>query len=119
MICPVRAFKKWQAATSSYQMDQPAFRLENGAPVTANLFNNILKERLKDKLGHIRITAHSFRGGAASMMASLGYSDKEIKAVGRWNSRAVEAYVKQGWAFDLFKRSKKIEDRFDQRSNRS
>ena len=28
------------------------------------------------------------------MMASLGYSDKEVKAVRRWSSRAVEKYVK-------------------------
>ena len=42
----------------------------------------------------MRISAHSFRSGAASMMANLGYSDKDVKAVGRWSSRAFEIYVK-------------------------
>ena len=28
------------------------------------------------------------------MLANLGYSVKEVKAVGRWSSRAVELYMK-------------------------
>jgi len=93
-ICPVRAYKKWYAATASNQPDQPAFRLDDGVPVTATTLNSILHERLTRYLDNQRITAHSFRGGAASMMASLGYSDKDVKAVGRWSSRAVELYIK-------------------------
>jgi len=92
-ICPVRAFRKWHTATKSYQDDQPAFRFSSGIPLTAGQFNSILKERLKGFLDQ-NISAHSFRAGAASMLAQLGYSEKEVKAVGRWSSRAVENYVK-------------------------
>ena len=92
-ICPVRAYKKWQEATSGYNADEPAFRLKNGDLLTATLLNSILKERLAGYIQQ-RITTHSFRGGAASMLANLGYSDKEVKAVGRWSSRAVELYMK-------------------------
>ena len=93
-ICPVRAVKKWMAATANYQPDQPAFRLADGSPLTASLFNRILDDRLSGYLENCKISAHSFRSGAASMMASLGYSDKDVKAVGRWSSRAFELYVK-------------------------
>ena len=93
-ICPVRATKKWWRATKSFQSDQPAFRLGNGDPLTIQMFNKILKDRLIGVLDGYRLSSHSFRGGAASMMASLGYSDKDVKAVGRWSSRAVELYMK-------------------------
>ena len=93
-ICPVRAVKKWLAATMNFQADQPAFRLADGSPLTASLFNKILEHRLYGYLNNHKISAHSFRSGAASMMANLGYSDKDVKAVGRWSSRAFELYVK-------------------------
>jgi hypothetical protein len=55
-----------------------------------------LKERLE---GYVEgadkwFTTHSFRTGAASMMAILGYSDSDIKAMGRWSSRAFETYIR-------------------------
>jgi len=93
-ICPVRAVKKWWHATKHFQVDQPAFRLSNGDPLTIQAFNKILKDRLAGFLDNYKISSHSFRGGAASMMATLGYSDKDVKAVGRWSSRAVDLYVK-------------------------
>ena len=93
-ICPVRATKKWWHATRHFQADQPAFRMENGDPLTIQVFNRIVKDRLAGFLDNYKISSHSFRGGAASMMASLGYSDKDVKAVGRWSSRAVELYMK-------------------------
>jgi hypothetical protein len=36
---------------------------------------------------------HSFRIGIASMLGTLGYSDDDVKAVGRWSSRAFEEYL--------------------------
>jgi site-specific recombinase XerD len=93
-ICPVKAFKKWQRATSTNQANQPAFRLNDGTPLTAKKFNHILKDRLKGFLDDQNITSHSFRSGTASMMATLGYSDSDVKSVGRWSSRAFEDYIK-------------------------
>ena len=91
VICPVRACKKWWAASAGAEADQPAF---NGNPVTIRYLNGVLKERLEGVLEGYRITSHSFRGGAASMMATLGFSEKDIKAAGRWSSSAVEKYIK-------------------------
>ena len=36
---------------------------------------------------------HSFRIGMASMLGALGYDDDDVKAVGRWSSRAFEEYL--------------------------
>ena len=94
VICPVRACKKWWAASVGAELDQPAFRLSSGIPVTIRYLNSVLKERLRGVLDGYRITSHSFRGGAASMMATLGFSEKDIKAAGRWSSSAVEKYIK-------------------------
>ena len=94
MCFKMRAFRKWWSATRGFEQEQPAFRFESGKPVTLSAMNGLLKERLDGFLIGQRITTHSFRSGAASMMASLGFSEQEVKAVGRWSSNAVEKYVK-------------------------
>jgi hypothetical protein len=38
--------------------------------------------------------SHSFRIGAATHAASLGYADSEIQAMGRWKSSAFKRYVR-------------------------
>ena len=93
-LCPVRAFKKWEKHTEGWEDDQPAFRLKGGAPLTGPTLNRILRERLAGVLDDHKILTHSFRSGAASLMGSLGCSDSDIKAVGRWGSKAFEDYIK-------------------------
>jgi len=92
-ICPIRAAQKWLTATRSWETNQPAFRWEEGSPLTTADLNNQLTKWLKN-YGLDRIRVHSFRCGLASMMATSGYSDEEIKAMGRWSSRAYENYIK-------------------------
>lgn len=93
-ICPLKATKKWLASSKQFQPEQPAFRRSNGVPVSTSDLNKILKERLTGLLDQYRILAHSFRSGRASMMGSLGLADSEVKAIGRWSSRAFEDYLK-------------------------
>jgi len=93
-ICPVQAYKKWDRSTTGEDMDMPAFTWDNGRPVTTNAMNNLLKGWLDEYLPNHRISVHSFRTGTASLMGELGYSDKDIQAVGRWSSRAFENYIK-------------------------
>jgi integrase len=95
-ICPVSAFAKWRALNPVWEWDQPAFRWSSGKPLTPANVNTVLKECLD---GYVQgadrwFTTHSFRSGAASMMAVMGYSDTDIKAMGRWSSKAFEAYIK-------------------------
>jgi hypothetical protein len=91
-ICPARAVKKWLRATQSMANDQPAFRFSSGIPLTGAKLNQLLKDWLSSTVPGI--STHSFRIGAASMMGKLGFSDKDVKAVGRWGSRAFEGYIK-------------------------
>ncbi len=40
------------------------------------------------------LTTHSARVGAATYAATAGYSEEEIKRMGRWVSSAVKSYIK-------------------------
>ncbi len=96
-VCPVKALKKcWACQKEGGGENQPAFRQENGMAWTGRRFNEELKKLLQPHLDYKRgkITAHSFRSGITSMLGMAGYSDSELKAVGRWSSRAFEHYVK-------------------------
>ena len=95
-LCPIRAYKKWKETNPPRDPDLPAFRKEDGTPLTGRKLNEILKTCLapyiKQEEGHV--SSHSFRSGMASLMATLGYTDLQIKAMGRWSSNAFEAYIK-------------------------
>jgi hypothetical protein len=93
--CPVRALTRWKALNNDWPAGQPAFRWRNGSPLTQNEFRDILNSRLTgfvENPSEIFCT-HSFRIGVASMMGALGYDDSDVKAVGRWSSRAFEEYL--------------------------
>ena len=95
-ICPVSAYKKWRATTSVSDRNLPAFSREDGRPLTSARFNKYLKSLLGKHIDYTggAITGHSFRAGIASLLGNLGYSDVDIQSVGRWSSRAFEAYLK-------------------------
>jgi len=95
-LCPVRALKKWKALNPPAERGQPLFRWTCGTPLTGCRLTAVLRERLKGFLDGTenRYSTHSFRAGAASMLGSLGYSDSDVKALGRWNSRSFESYIK-------------------------
>ena len=94
-ICPVSAYRRWRNKAKT-DKDKPLFRFDNGKCLTGRRFNEILKEMLSGVLPESKglISSHSFRAGAASMMGVLGYSDEEVKAVGRWSSRSFLDYMK-------------------------
>jgi hypothetical protein len=91
-ICPVDAVRKWEESSGEMEADQPAFRFSSGVPLTSAKLNSLLKEWLGDVVPGI--STHSFRIGAASLMGRLGFADKDVKAIGRWGSRAFEGYMK-------------------------
>ena len=94
-ICPVRAFQKWWKRESSTG-GRPLFCFNDGTPLTGRRFNSIIRECLGKGFpeGVKLFSSHSFRAGAASMMGELGFSDEDVKSVGRWNSRAFLEYIK-------------------------
>jgi hypothetical protein len=91
-MCPAKAVERWLRMSNSMAGEQPAFRFADGTPITGGKFNQLLKQWL----GHVvpGISTHSFRIGAASLMGTLGFSDKDVKAIGRWGSRAFEGYMR-------------------------
>jgi hypothetical protein len=96
LLCPVKAFEKWEKTNPPKEKNKPAFRDEHGTPLTGRKLNAILKRCLSE---HIKyedgfVSSHSFRAGIASLMGTLGYADNEIKAIGRWSSTAFESYLK-------------------------
>ena len=96
LLCPVGVFKKWRMTNQPLDPDLPAFRDTASVHLKGRKLNNVLKSCLgKHNLyKNGAITSHSFRSGIASLMGSLGFSDKEIMAIGRWNSSAFERYLK-------------------------
>ena len=95
-LCPVRAYKQWKKTSNQDDGSLPAFRLESGKPLTGKKFNFHLKKLLERHLDYNteRVTSHSFRAGIATLMGQLGYTDDDIKALGRWSSKAFEVYLK-------------------------
>lgn len=93
--CPVTAFKRWHSVAVQKEK-VPIFRWESGTPLTGRKFNSLIKHMLDpytDK-SKGKFVSHSFRIGLASMLGSLGYEDEDIKAAGRWSSRAFQTYLK-------------------------
>jgi hypothetical protein len=95
-LCPVRAYEKWKQEGGLVVKGQPAFRWADGRPLTPAALNILLKSLLKGFMpGAERwFTVHSFRTGAASWLGSVGMEDEEVKALGRWSSRAFEEYMR-------------------------
>jgi hypothetical protein len=95
-LCPVRAFEKWMQMAPPAAAGQPVFRWSSGVPLTAASLNKLLKERLEGFVEGASkwFTTHSFRTGAASWLGQVGADDEEVKALGRWSSRAFEEYLK-------------------------
>jgi hypothetical protein len=95
-LCPVKAMKAWLASGTDRDPEQPLFCLSNGKPLTPRKFISCVRSRLRGYLdgADTKIAGHSFRIGLASMLAALGYSEADIKAMGRWSSRAWLEYVK-------------------------
>jgi hypothetical protein len=95
-LCPVKAMAAWRAAGGGGDPELPLFRLTNGKLLTPRKFMVVVRSRLRGYLDGVdrSIAGHSFRIGLASMLAALGYSEADIKAMGRWSSRAWLEYVK-------------------------
>lgn len=96
VICPVKAMQRRfrtrpRAATGSTAV----FTMRSGRPVSYKLFQEKLKATIR-KLGYNpkEYSTHSFRIGAATTMAILGFPAHQIKAMGRWKSLAFQLYAR-------------------------
>ena len=92
-ICPVRAvgdFWVLRGADKGY-----FFQHRDGTPLTKYQFWSLTDMAL-ERLGisNLRFGTHSFRIGAASTAAALGYDAGRIKRLGRWSSRSYRKYIR-------------------------
>ena len=95
-FCPIKYYRKWLDSNPPIQSKKPAFLKPDGSPLTGTDLNKILKQLLSPHIDYTksRISTHSFRGGMATLLGQIGFSDEQIQAMGRWSSRAFESYLK-------------------------
>lgn len=71
------------------------FRHSDGAPLTRYQFWIVTARALESiGLSGVKFGTHSFRIGAASNVAQMGYPDSRIKDIGRWKSGVFRRYVR-------------------------
>ena len=92
--CPIRAAKKLLLLNRNVPSDYPFFSLESGKPLAQRRFNSLLSELTSDQIKGGSISSHSFRIGITSLLDKKGFSDSELKKVGRWSSRAFKVYIR-------------------------
>lgn len=92
-LCPYVAVKTYQ--TYFTHKTGPFFKHLNGTPVSYSFFNENLRNTI-NFLGFdpAKYKSHSFRIGAATSAAIQGYSEDVIKRMGRWNSNALQNYIR-------------------------
>lgn len=91
-VCPFRALLQYSLVRGLQQ--GPLFSHQNGCPLTKFQFWALTSKALdKARLSGWKFGTHSFQIGAESMAAALGYTQEQIKGVGRWSSRAFWSYM--------------------------
>ena len=101
-FCPVDAFRKLlQQRKKVPERNQPLFMM-GGIGYTKQMFNEDLKILFADVIDYSkhRIQTHSFRSGLTTFLARAGFTEDELKIIGRWSSASYMAYVKQGRAMN-------------------
>lgn len=93
--CPVHALLAYISMRPSSSHTQ-LFLHANGSPVSYKDFCTVLNSCCTNLgLPQHKIQSHSFRIGGATYFSSLGYSDSQIRSLGRWNSNAFKKYIRQ------------------------
>lgn len=91
--CPVRALHNYLQLFQ--HTSGPLFQTLDGLPVTYSMITSHLRSAIQFVgLSTEHFKGHSFRIGAATHAASLGFSDQVIQKLGRWNSDAFKHYIR-------------------------
>ena len=89
-VCPVETLLRYCSVRGL--VPEPLFQHLNGVPVTqTEWLARVIKYCGLDST---RYKGHSFRIGAASHAAASGYSDTQIRLLGRWQSDAFKRYIR-------------------------
>ena len=80
-------------------MTSPLFMRSKGDILTSQHFNRCLQSLISHYALELELsindwTGHSFRSGLPTLLQSLGFSEENIKAWGRWSSSVFQIYSK-------------------------
>ena len=91
--CPVDLLSKYLDMRGT--RPGPIFATVDGSPVSRSSFSHRLSMAIQlCGLAPSRYKGHSFRIGAASHAADKGFSDAQIRLLGRWKSNAFQRYIR-------------------------
>ena len=91
--CPVKALQSFCTLCGS--RPGSLFTLADGSSVSTHHFSQALNHCLTlCRLDNSHYKPHSFRIGAASFAADQGYTDAQIRGLGRWKSDAFKVYLR-------------------------
>lgn len=92
-ICPVHALRLYIEARGS--TPGPLFIHQSLLPLTKHQFWAVTSKALA-VLGfaNVRFATHSFRIGAASTAAAMGFQQEAIQSIGRWKSTVYRRYIR-------------------------
>jgi hypothetical protein len=94
LTCPVLAMQRYLRQWPDTNPLAPLFRDATGKALTRAPFISLLKARLAHlNLDQSLYSGHSFRRGAATSAATVGYNNYEIQLLGRWRSDAYKLYI--------------------------
>ena len=92
-ICPVQSLLDYFSRRGL--SDGPLFRTYDGHAVSRKLFTDYLALIFRIcGLDPTKYKGHSFRIGAATFAAECGFSDAQIRSMGRWKSDAFRKYIR-------------------------
>lgn len=91
--CPVLCLYRYKS--SFPHISGPLFQFTNGVPVPYSyVCGQLSKAAVFAGLDPKRYKGHSFRIGAATHAAQLGFSENYIQHLGRWNSNVLHRYIR-------------------------
>lgn len=88
-VCPVRSWKFYVNVVSPPFLG-PAFIVQHGKPLTANLVTSCMRQALMfdTTIDVNKVSMHSLRRGAAQTAAAAGLSNEQIMSAGLWASQS-------------------------------
>ena len=92
-VCPVATLKCYLEVRPNIL--GPVFCHFDHKPLTRYQFSAVLKKAINLlDYGIYNFKSHSFRIGMATSLSMEGYSDEQIKIMGRWESNAYLRYIR-------------------------
>ena len=93
VCCPVQLLSSYLSLRGN--STGPLFKAMDGSPISRTYFASQLSLAISlCGLDPSRYKGHSFRIGAASHAAERGFSDAQIRLLGRWKSNAFHRYIR-------------------------